>query len=114
MSNINVPAIKDPEKRTGAVINAGPYREQEQPRLVRGITLERFVRFTQTAMFSDVNLYSQFISKQVRGGDNVRMWVNSIPNLKRVPFDEAVSGKFKETSVGSEWFGPTWVSIQRT
>ncbi|KAI9591192.1 galactose mutarotase-like domain-containing protein [Syncephalis fuscata] len=109
MSGINVPAVAAPEKRTGAVLNAGPYRDpQEQPRLVRGITLERFTRFTQTEMFSDVNLYSQFTKKQVRGGDNVRMWVNSIPNLKRVPFDEAVSGKFKETSVGSEWFGPTW------
>ncbi|RKP25625.1 galactose mutarotase-like domain-containing protein [Syncephalis pseudoplumigaleata] len=108
MSGINVPDVHEPEKRTGAVLHAGPYRQQEQPRLVRGITLERFTRFTQSEMFSDVNLYSQFIRKRLRGGNHVRMWVRSIPDLKRVPFDEAVRGEFKETSVGSEWFGPTW------
>ncbi|KAI8866498.1 hypothetical protein GQ42DRAFT_139750, partial [Ramicandelaber brevisporus] len=37
----------------------------------------------------------------------MQMQVHSVPDLKRIPFVEAVKGKFRDTQPG-EWFGPSW------
>ena len=45
------------------------------------------------------------------GGDNVKLFVNSIPNLARPTFKEATASPslFKRTSTG-ELFGPSWAT----
>jgi alpha-mannosidase len=82
------------------------YRQEEQPRLVRRITLERFTRFTQSGMFSDVNLHSQLYKRRTNEG--IRMWVYSVPDLKRIPFHEAIKGEFRPVNLDADRFGPTW------
>ncbi|CAG8440737.1 13596_t:CDS:2 [Ambispora gerdemannii] len=76
----------------------------EFPRLVRGITVERLDKFTSKDFFADVNLYSALYKKRTDDFEYVKLRVYSVPNLKRIPFDEAIKQKFRPTSVGnSNW-----------
>jgi alpha-mannosidase len=39
----------------------------------------------------------------------ISLLVYSVPDLKRIPFQEAVQQEFRPTRLG-EWFGPSWVN----
>lgn len=38
----------------------------------------------------------------------ISLLVYSVPDLKRIPFKEAIQQEFRPTRLG-EWFGPSWV-----
>ncbi|KAF9964967.1 Glycoside hydrolase, 38 vacuolar alpha mannosidase [Mortierella alpina] len=76
-----------------------------QPRFLRSITVDRAAKFSSEEFFSDINLYSQLYSK--RSSDAIELSVYSVPDLKRIPFDEAVKQTFKPTTTGTQ-FGPSW------
>ncbi|KAF9407615.1 Glycoside hydrolase, 38 vacuolar alpha mannosidase, partial [Podila epigama] len=76
-----------------------------QPRFIRSITLDRATKFIQPDLYPDINLFSRLYSK--RSTDTIKLSVYSVPNLKRVPFHEAIAHDFQETAVGTS-FGPSW------
>ncbi|CAG8506444.1 799_t:CDS:10 [Paraglomus brasilianum] len=79
----------------------------ENPRLIRDIAISRLSNFTSNGKFSDVNLSSQLYKHKSKKGYLVKLQVYSVPNLKRIPFKEAIKGDFRPTKVG-ETFGPSW------
>ncbi|KAF9572872.1 Glycoside hydrolase, 38 vacuolar alpha mannosidase [Mortierella alpina] len=76
-----------------------------QPRFLRSITVDRAAKFSSEEFFSDINLYSQLYSK--RSSEAIGLSVYSVPDLKRIPFDEAVKQTFEPTTTGVQ-FGPSW------
>src|SRR5437773_8804367 len=81
------------------------------PRLIREITIERLDKFTSKDFFPDVNLYSQLYAKSVNPESRegcIELAVYSVPDLKRITFEEAKNAKYKPTKCG-ESFGPSWV-----
>jgi alpha-mannosidase len=42
----------------------------------------------------------------------ISLLVYSVPDLKRIPFQEAVQQEFRPTRLG-EWFGPSWVNSRK-
>ncbi|KAJ3051806.1 Glycoside hydrolase, 38 vacuolar alpha mannosidase [Rhizophlyctis rosea] len=72
----------------------------------RNITIERLEKFVQEGQFDDVNLTAT-LWKHRPESKFVTLQVYSVPDLKRIPFDDAIKGKFVDTHVG-ESFGPTW------
>ncbi|KAJ3260214.1 Alpha-mannosidase 2C1 [Chytriomyces hyalinus] len=70
----------------------------------RGITQARFERFMQRGQFDDVNLQTAQWVK--RTNEAVTLSVFAPPELKRIPFEEAVKGEYKPAKIG-DWFGPT-------
>ncbi len=77
-----------------------------QPRFLRSITVDRAAKFSSEQFYSDINLYSQLYSKC--SSEAIELSVYSVPDLKRIPFDEAVKQTFKPTTTGAQ-FGPSWV-----
>ncbi|KAJ3208977.1 Glycoside hydrolase, 38 vacuolar alpha mannosidase [Dinochytrium kinnereticum] len=71
----------------------------------RALTLDRLRIFLQERQYSDVNLRA-CLDKAVEEEKGIRLEVYSVPELKRIPFREAVVKKFVETRVG-EVFGPS-------
>ncbi|KAF9582151.1 Glycoside hydrolase, 38 vacuolar alpha mannosidase [Lunasporangiospora selenospora] len=76
-----------------------------QPRFLRSITLSRATQFSSSSSFADINLFSRLYS--LRSPESVEISVFSVPDLKRVPFEEAIKHQFGPTRVGSS-FGPSW------
>ncbi|KAF9960191.1 Glycoside hydrolase, 38 vacuolar alpha mannosidase [Mortierella alpina] len=76
-----------------------------QPRFLRSITVDRATKFSSEDFYSDINLYSRLYSK--RSSEAIELSVFSVPDLKRIPFDEAVKQTFKPTTTGTQ-FGPSW------
>ncbi|KAJ3042014.1 hypothetical protein HDV00_008306 [Rhizophlyctis rosea] len=72
----------------------------------RNITIERLEKFVQVGQFDDVNL-SAALWKHSPDSQYVKLKVYSVPDLKRISFDDAMKGKYTDTHVGEE-FGPTW------
>ncbi|KAJ3111536.1 Glycoside hydrolase, 38 vacuolar alpha mannosidase [Phlyctochytrium bullatum] len=73
----------------------------------RSITVERLEKFIQTGQFSDVNLRSALWKKKTT--QNIALTVYSVPDLKRIPFSEAIKGEFRPAKVGDS-FGPGWAT----
>jgi alpha-mannosidase len=40
----------------------------------------------------------------------ISLLVFSVPDLKRISFEEAIQQEFRPTRLG-EWFGPSWVCM---
>ncbi|KAF8965684.1 hypothetical protein BGZ46_000515 [Entomortierella lignicola] len=76
-----------------------------QPRFLRSITLDRAARFSSSEYFEDINLYAHLYSK--RSAQSVELAVYSVPDLKRIPFEEAVKQQFEPTTTGT-CYGPSW------
>ncbi|KAF9113409.1 Glycoside hydrolase, 38 vacuolar alpha mannosidase [Mortierella sp. AM989] len=76
-----------------------------QPRFLRSITLDRAAKFTSSEYYSDINLYSNLYAK--RSSEAVELSAHSVPDLKRIPFEEAVKQSFEPTTVGTS-YGPSW------
>ncbi|KAG0213254.1 Glycoside hydrolase, 38 vacuolar alpha mannosidase [Mortierella sp. GBA30] len=76
-----------------------------QPRFLRSITVDRAAKFSSEEFYSDINLYSQLYSK--RESQTIELSVYSVPDLKRIPFEEAVKQSFKPATTGT-YFGPSW------
>ncbi|KAG0012639.1 Glycoside hydrolase, 38 vacuolar alpha mannosidase [Entomortierella chlamydospora] len=76
-----------------------------QPRFLRSITLDRASKFTSTEFFSDVNLSPHLYEKRLT--DTIELAVYSVPDLKRIPFEEAVKQHFEPTTTGT-FYGPSW------
>ncbi|KAJ1552072.1 hypothetical protein HK405_012781, partial [Cladochytrium tenue] len=74
----------------------------------RDITIQRIEKYIQSGQFDDVNMRT-FLWK-ARRSDTVRLSVYAVPDLKRIPFNEAMKGKYEETRVG-ERFGPSWATF---
>ncbi|CAJ0861615.1 17620_t:CDS:10 [Entrophospora sp. SA101] len=80
------------------------------PRIIRGITVDRLDKFTSPDYFSDVNLYSQLYKNRVNPTTCegcIELAVFSVPDLKRVTFEEAKNAHYKPSKLG-ESFGPSW------
>ncbi|KAI8810773.1 alpha-mannosidase [Cladochytrium replicatum] len=71
----------------------------------RNITIERIEKFLQEGQFDDVNLRSFFTKKSSQNA--VALEVYSVPDLKRITFEEATRGRYRPAQVG-ESFGPSW------
>ncbi|KAL1928348.1 hypothetical protein VTP01DRAFT_2704 [Rhizomucor pusillus] len=80
----------------------------ETPKLIRSITLDRCSNFTSGgANGNDINLLSQLYKARTNSEEYISLLVYSVPDLRRIPFDEAVQQEFRPTRLG-EWFGPSW------
>ncbi|KAF9899447.1 Glycoside hydrolase, 38 vacuolar alpha mannosidase, partial [Lobosporangium transversale] len=75
------------------------------PRFIRSITLDRAAKFSSPDIYSDINLFSQLYSK--RSTEAIELSVYSVPDLRRISFDEAIKQNFKPTIPGTK-FGPSW------
>jgi alpha-mannosidase len=75
------------------------------------IQTDRLPSFTSTGQYESQNLLSMLDHGRVAGGTNVKLFVNSIPNLARVTFEEATKDQtaFVPTQTG-EAFGPSWAT----
>ncbi|KAG0633137.1 Alpha-mannosidase [Tuber brumale] len=74
---------------------------------IRDIYQDRLRQFTAQGQYESKNLRSMFISDREDSIEYVKLQVYSVPDLKRIPFDEAIKGEFKSTSKGQS-FGPSW------
>ncbi|KAG0171791.1 Glycoside hydrolase, 38 vacuolar alpha mannosidase [Apophysomyces sp. BC1015] len=80
----------------------------ETPKLLRSITIDRCSNFTSGgANGNDINLLSQLYKARTNSEKFISLLVYSVPDLKRIPFREAVVQEFRPTRLG-EWFGPSW------
>ncbi|KAI9312271.1 galactose mutarotase-like domain-containing protein [Dichotomocladium elegans] len=80
----------------------------ETPKLIRSITIDRCSNFTSGgANGNDINLLSQLYKARTNSEEFISLLVYSVPDLRRIPFDEAVQQEFRPTRLG-EWFGPSW------
>ena len=83
----------------------------------RWITLERCDKFISDIYFNDINLKGKIFPKNLQkpvdleGQKKKKFFVTlqiffekvfSVPDLKRIPFDEAIKGEFKKTKVGGK------------
>jgi alpha-mannosidase len=59
---------------------------------IRNIYQDRLKQFTATGQYEAQNLRSMFISDREGGEDYVKLEVYSVPDLKRISFDEAMKG----------------------
>ncbi|KAJ3105673.1 Glycoside hydrolase, 38 vacuolar alpha mannosidase [Phlyctochytrium bullatum] len=71
----------------------------------RDLTLDRLRIFIQERQYSDVNLRAALTKASTT--DGIRLSVYSVPDLKRIPFKEAIKNEFKPCNVGDS-FGPSW------
>ncbi|KAF9193219.1 Glycoside hydrolase, 38 vacuolar alpha mannosidase [Haplosporangium sp. Z 767] len=76
-----------------------------QPRFLRSITVDRAAKFSSSDFYTDINLYSQLYRK--KSADAIELSVYSVPDLARIPFDEAIHQQFKPTTTGT-YYGPSW------
>ncbi|RUP17557.1 galactose mutarotase-like domain-containing protein, partial [Jimgerdemannia flammicorona] len=78
------------------------------PRLIPSIVKDRVGNYlSEGANGSDVNLRSILWKHRTSSPDHVKLSVFSVPDLRRISFEEAVKGAFTPTKVG-ESFGPSW------
>ncbi|KAJ3007325.1 UNVERIFIED_CONTAM: Glycoside hydrolase, 38 vacuolar alpha mannosidase [Siphonaria sp. JEL0065] len=91
----------------------------------RDITIARFEKFMQKGQFEDVNLNTalwkyRFVpptgvysvpsptQSSIRGfEESIKMSMYSVPDLKRIPFKEAIRGTFEAVTKGVR-IGPSW------
>ncbi|ORX86316.1 hypothetical protein K493DRAFT_269045 [Basidiobolus meristosporus CBS 931.73] len=73
----------------------------------RDITVQRLDRFTSRDQWKDVNLHAQLYPKVAGGEEYVKLEVFSVPELRRIPFEEAAKGAFDKAEVNQQ-FGPSW------
>ncbi|KAJ3193268.1 Alpha-mannosidase 2C1 [Irineochytrium annulatum] len=74
----------------------------------RAITVERLEKFLDEGQFEDVNLRSALWA--MTDSKCVDIKVHAVPDLKRIPFKDALKGDFKPTKIG-ESFGPSWATF---
>ncbi|KAI9286060.1 galactose mutarotase-like domain-containing protein [Umbelopsis sp. AD052] len=80
------------------------------PRLIRSITIDRCSNFTSGgANGNDINLLSQLYKARTSSEEFISLLVFSVPDLKRISFEEAIQQEFRPTRLG-EWFGPSWAT----
>src|ERR1700710_2448412 len=93
-----------PMARDGDVLNdrypkraAGPVGKP-----IPHIQEARLASFTSTGQYESQNLLCMLDEARITGGDHVKLFVHSIPDLARPTFKEATSEpkKFKRTSTG--------------
>ncbi|KAI8865476.1 hypothetical protein GQ42DRAFT_181896, partial [Ramicandelaber brevisporus] len=73
----------------------------------RDITKSRIDNFQSGGLFERENLMAVLYLKRANFDGNMAMQVYSVPELKRIPFAEAVKAMFRDYQPG-EWFGPSW------
>ena len=84
-------------------------QDHENMQKHRGLTVTRIDKFLDEGMWREVMLASALEEQRCPfDSEHVRLLVYSVPDGKRIPFSEAVKGKFRPTKVG-ETFGPSWV-----
>ncbi|KAL7266692.1 Glycoside hydrolase, 38 vacuolar alpha mannosidase [Rhizina undulata] len=74
---------------------------------IRSIYQDRLKQFTATGQYESKNLRSMFTKDQEDGIKYVELESYSVPDLKRISFEEAIKGDYSPTSKG-ELFGPSW------
>ncbi|KAI9276187.1 galactose mutarotase-like domain-containing protein [Sporodiniella umbellata] len=80
----------------------------EYPKHIRSITVDRCSNFTASGVNgSDINLFSQLYRGRTDSEEYISLLVYSVPDLKRISFEEAIRQDFRPTHLG-EWFGPSW------
>ncbi|KAI7899040.1 glycosyl hydrolases family 38 N-terminal domain-containing protein [Cokeromyces recurvatus] len=78
------------------------------PKLIKSIAIDRCSNFISAgANGNDINLLSQLYRARTNSNDYISIMVYSVPDLKRITFEEAIQQDFRPTHVG-EWFGPSW------
>ncbi|EKG22051.1 Glycoside hydrolase family 38 core [Macrophomina phaseolina MS6] len=89
--------------------------QKEYPKLAAGpvgkqihkIYLDRLRQFTSGGQYESKGLLPKITEGRASGGDNVKLYVYSPPNLTRPTFKEATRHDFRPSAIG-EWFGPSW------
>ncbi|KAI8613848.1 glycosyl hydrolases family 38 N-terminal domain-containing protein [Chytriomyces sp. MP71] len=76
---------------------------QKQPRHITIAKLDKFVE--RGHLYENLNLRPWLWRKRTEAGVSVSVY--SVPDLKRIPFDEAIRGNYRPTRVG-DTFGPSW------
>ena len=71
------------------------------------ISENRIRGFTSDGQWSNINLQSMLYKDTLCSDPEVKLFVNSIPDLKRPAFETATKGDFRPAKVG-EIFGPAW------
>ncbi|KAJ2963578.1 hypothetical protein NQZ79_g1347 [Umbelopsis isabellina] len=90
--------------------NSSGAKPLETPRLIRSITIDRCSNFTSGgANGNDINLLSQLYKARTSSEEFISLLVFSVPDLKRISFEEAIQQEFRPTRLG-EWFGPSWAT----
>ncbi|RCH97950.1 Glycoside hydrolase, 38 vacuolar alpha mannosidase [Rhizopus azygosporus] len=80
----------------------------QHPKSIRSITVDRCSNFVTSGVNgSDINLLSQLYKARTDSEEYISLLVYSVPDLKRIPFEEAIRQEFRPTQLG-EWFGPSW------
>lgn len=86
---------------------SGPEPFHPHLRVPRSLAVSRLNRFTSRDIFKEVNLTGALNRAEDGSSEAVRLEVYSVPDLKRIPFSEAIKAEYKPTKVG-ESFGPAW------
>lgn len=75
------------------------------------IQKDRLPSFTSIGQYESQNLLSMLYNGRAAGGANVKLFVNTIPDLARITFKEATidHNAFVPTQTG-ESFGPSWAT----
>ncbi|KAK7729560.1 Glycoside hydrolase, 38 vacuolar alpha mannosidase [Botryosphaeria dothidea] len=81
---------------------AGPVGKQ-----IHKIYLDRLRQFTSGGQYESQGLLPKITEGRASGGDHVKLYVYSPPNLTRPTFKEATRHDFRPAAIG-EWFGPSW------
>ncbi|KAG2194972.1 hypothetical protein INT47_002828 [Mucor saturninus] len=99
--------IQQPQRQSTLNIGRVP-QVLDHPKSIRSITVDRCSNFTSGgANGNDVNLLSQLYKARTNSEEYISLLVYSVPDLKRIPFKEAIQQEFRPTRLG-EWFGPSW------
>ena len=75
----------------------------------RKITQERVEKFTSDRYFADVNLTSKLYKARTELG--IELHCFRVPELKRIPFNEAIAAKPYLPAKLGDSFGPSWATV---
>ncbi|CAO3608492.1 unnamed protein product [Mucor fragilis] len=79
------------------------------PRVPRNITHSRINNFlADGGQFHGMGIHRGLWKMRKSGPPHVALKVYSVPDLKRIPFKDAVSHEFKDFKLGQRNFGPSW------
>ncbi|KAA8645925.1 hypothetical protein EYZ11_002508 [Aspergillus tanneri] len=74
---------------------------------IKNIYTDRLRQFTETGQYKTQNLIAKLFDAVNSDQDHVKLAVYSVPDLQRVPFEDATSHEFTPTHIGAS-FGPSW------
>ncbi|OAD69350.1 glycoside hydrolase family 38 protein [Phycomyces blakesleeanus NRRL 1555(-)] len=81
----------------------------KNPRVPQNITKSRINNFMSGGgQFYSMGVHQALWKARYKGEPHVKLSVYSVPNLKRITFEEAMAGTYKEFKQNETTFGPSW------